>query len=245
MQSVVPRRSPERKPEKETAAAGNGRGKPEDQLKNTESAKVSTEEFEYLESIFTNPFLTVTGRAEKLGLSSYMNNKMKKTLIERGFINEFSANLGYSTRGNVKFLELTKSGYMAISKRMPLGKQHTCSSEHWLYQIASHAWYSQKGYHCEIEMNLNGKRADLGIQKDGKTIALEFELTPKNACQNATKGLKAGFQKIILICKNHKVKTAVEKKLQQVLVDQQWKKVKVMLLNDFAFIKEILGKTKQ
>jgi hypothetical protein len=46
-------------------------------------------------------------------------------------------------------------------------------------------------------------------------------------------------------CKNVKVKTAVLNKLNTVLNQEQWAKVKVLLLQDFQFIKEILGKSKK
>ncbi|MZH03557.1 MAG: hypothetical protein F3745_09245, partial [Nitrospinae bacterium] len=142
MCNVIPRRNTHPTPAKEEESESSAQ---------EGINKVCVENKEYLESIFQFPFLTITGRADHQGLSPYMNDKIKKDLLNKGLIEEFSANLGHTTKGNVKFIVLTKSGYRVIGKSAPKEKELTCSLEHWFYQQAGHAFYLAKGYRSIIE----------------------------------------------------------------------------------------------
>lgn len=212
-----------------------------DKRHESKSIQITSEEKEYLESIFEKPNFSITQRARELGLSSYINDKMKKTLLKKNLISEFSLNLGHATRGVVKLLELTSAGYKAIGKEIPDLNKRNCSSEHWFWQVNIKNYYSSLGIRAEIEFLMNGKHADVGIFQDGKTIAIEVELTPRNSIVNAKQNVKAGFDEIILALKNAQVKKAIEAHIQKHLSEDELKKVKVMLLSEFPFVKDILG----
>jgi len=239
MQQVVPRQQQNAEPVNDDAENTSNQ---EDS--NRDSHNVSSEEKEYLESIFNHPFLTITGRAEALGLTSYMNDKIKKELTHKGLANDFSVNFGRFTKGNVKFMELKEAGYLAIGKSAPKSRKYSCSSEHWLWQTLIQQYYQSKGYQAIIEMRMQDKRADVGICKNGVVLAAEVELSAGNAVFNVTTDLKVGFDKVLVACKNTKVKQAVQKKLELALDEQQWKQVQIMLLSDFHFVKDIIKGTK-
>lgn len=208
------------------------------ELKNIQLA---AEEKEYLENIFEKPNLTITQRAREMGLSPYMNDKIKKDLLKKGWIKEFTLNLGFSTRGIVKLVELTNDGFRAIGKENPELNKRNCSSEHWFWQRNIKDYYLSLGHKAIIEFLLNGKHADVGIFIDNKKVAVEVGLTPKNEIVNAKQDIRAGFDEVILALKNSQVKKAVEAHIQKHISEEELRKVKVMLLNEFPFVKDILG----
>lgn len=199
-------------------------------------------EREYAESILECPNLTVTRRAAHLALSPYMNNKIMKALISKGMIEQVTLSLGYESRGVVKFLELMEKGYKALGKKPPPERAFRCSAEHYWWQKNIAAYYRSKGFETEIEMSLNSKRCDVGFVKDGLKIAVEVGLTPKNEVLNVQRDLEVGFHRVLVACKNTNVKRVVEQRLGDVLTDEHRARVKVILLSEFSFVKEIVGK---
>jgi hypothetical protein len=232
-------------PEKNTETTSKGKNK-----KISEEVPSFTEdEIHILQSVFEQPYLSVTGRAESLGFSSHKNNKVKNSLLQKGVMVEQSINLGFGTRGNVHFASLTRAGYKALNKIPPKIPQPLgASSKHvwWQCCIANHS--EVNGFTAEIEKELpNGKKVDvyLAPKKGGKPLCVEVELTPKNAVSNVTQDLEPGvLGKVMVACENKKVKQIVEKKLEKVLNNQQWELVQVMLLSDFHFVKDIINGTK-
>ena len=210
------------------------------ETKNNEKLKLSVKEKEYLFSVDENSQLTTVQRAETNGLSAYMSNRIKSKLVDLGLVEEFSVNLGKG--GNPKFLVLTKEGYRFLGKESPKSKREVgCSHEHYWWQEGIAINYEKKGYVAEIEKNLNGKKVDVVLGKNGQLIGIEIELTPKNAVNNVKKDLETNaLKKVIVACKNSNVKQAVEKKFEQALGDQQWELIKIILLTDFSFVKDIL-----
>ena len=214
--------------------------KTEEKKQQNKEERLSQEEKEYLESILEKPNLSITQRRDFLGLSTYRNDQAKKALIEQGLVEEFSLNLGHATRGMVKLLELTASGYEALGLKPPPSREFRCSPEHWWFQKQIHNWYVSQGLKAEIEKELNGKRADVAFQKDGNWIAVEVGLTPKNEIFNAKADLEAGFSQVLIGCKNSKVKAAVEQRIHAALNEEQLQRIKLILLSEFSFVKEII-----
>lgn len=215
-----------------------GKGKQEKKPQETE-AMLSQEEKEYLESILEKPNLSITQRRDFLGLSTYRNDQRKKALIEKNLVEEFSLNLGFETRGVVKLLELTEEGYLALGKKAPAQKKYPCSAEHWWWQRNIHSFYRQQGFEAEIEKEMNGIRADVAFNKDAGWIGVEVGLSPKNEPVNARQDLEAGFSQVLLALKDAKVKASVEKRISEFLPEEMQKRVRLILLSEFSFVREM------
>lgn len=216
--------------------------KTEEKKQQNKEEGLSQEDREYSESIVEKPNLSITQRRDFLGLSTYRNDQRKKALIEKGLVEEFSLNLGFQTRGNVKLLELTEKGYQALGKKAPGKRKFPCSAEHWWWQRNIHAFYRKQGFEAEIEKEMNGIRADVAFQKGEGWIAVEVGLSPKNEPVNARQDLEAGFSQVLLALKDSKVKVAVEKRVSEFLPEEMLKRVKLILLSDFSFVREMFGK---
>lgn len=212
----------------------------EPQINKEKYPKLNEKEKEYLESVHANPHYSVTRHGQALGLSSYMMDKLKKSLIEKGMIEEFSINLGKEFGGTVKFLELTDAGHKMLGKRQKDKPARQCSQEHWWWQRQIHTYYAKKNYKSEIEMLRGSKRADVGVVHNGRALAIEVELSAKNAVANVKEDLENGFDSVRVACRDTAIKHDAEKALQS------WQgytavkeKIEVCLLTDFSFIKEL------
>ena len=86
---------------------------------------------------------------------------------------------------------------------------------------------------------MNGIRADVAFKKDASWIAIEVGLSPKNEPVNARQDLDAGFSQILLALKDAKVRAAVEKRISEFLPEEMQKRVRMILLSDFSFVREM------
>lgn len=100
------------------------------------------------------------------GLSAYKMNALKKSLIKKGHVVQFSINIGKSFGGKITLLALTGKGYKAIGKR-PVLKPDNISWEHWWWQRAICDYFNRWGAKAEIEKAKNGTRADVGLAING------------------------------------------------------------------------------
>ena len=207
--------------------------------------KPNREQTEYLRSIIDYPNLSVTARGTNLfGFSSNKMTKLKKILLEMEFMVEFTVDLGKEYGGRGKLLRLTRLGYQTLKMKPPTEQRgiHARESlEHLWWKEQIHKDYQARGYEAEIEYRLNGKSADIGVRKGDETVAVEVELTPKNAVPNLRKNLEAGFTRTIIACKNSKVKKEVERKVRAYAEENGVpdSKYKIILLNEFPFVKKL------
>ena len=221
---LVPRQPPEQKAEV----------KQKD--KKTAQIFCSKIEEEFLESIYENPNLSTTGRTFQLGLNASKMNELKKRLKKKGLITQFNINIGK----NVTMLELTKDGYSAIGKRQKYKIPENVSKTHFWWARTICDYYNKKGIKAEIEKAMNGKRADVGIIYNGMYIAIEIELSIKNAISNISEDLKVGFKKVYSCCKNSLVAKEIKRQLETYKGYEDIKdRVSIRLLTDFEFVKDI------
>jgi hypothetical protein len=204
-----------------------------------QGAILSAPEHEYLESVPEQPNLTITGRRDYLGLSTYQSNHLKRLLLEKGLVEQFSLNLGERTGGIIKLLALTAEGSRVLGRKLESARPQNMSAEHWFWQKSIAHHFKVLGYAVEVEMALNGVRADVGVVKDTKRIAIEVGITAKNEVANVQQDLKAGFDEVVVACRNLAVRRAVEDRLKDVLSKEQWTQVSLIQLCDFWFVKDL------
>lgn len=229
--------------------AENTRKNPPRSKQHKKSAKkkqmtITQEEKEYTESIFDYPNLNLTARGELLGFSSDKRTRIKNNLIKNQMIIEFSVDLGRETGGRVKLLKLTDDGYRVLGEKPPQkikGISKRGSLEHIWWQECIAQDYNKKGYKAIIEKELNGKCADIGVIKGGEIVAVEVELSPKNAVTNFKQNMEVGFSRTIIACKNYLVKKETEKKILRFIEKHPHYtgKAKIILLKDFPFVKNL------
>ncbi|CAB1062330.1 hypothetical protein D1BOALGB6SA_7106 [Olavius sp. associated proteobacterium Delta 1] len=202
---------------------------------------LSDEEKQLLENVFERPNQPVTRRTSMLGLSPYKMNKLKSSVIAKNLAEQFSINLGKDFGGNITLLALTDSGYKVLGKKRSSKKLQNESHEHWWWKEMICRHYVNKKIPAEIEKYVNGKHADVGIRYKGSDIAIEVELSPKNAITNIIQDLNAGFDKVLSCSKNKRILNEIAGQFRALPEHEQFKdKVTLRQLSEFEFIKEIL-----
>ena len=214
------------------------------QEKQKNPVTISHEEREYLKSILEFPNLSVTARGEKLfGFSADKRTRIKKALLEKKLILEFSVDLGSGFGGRVKLLKLTDEGYKFLGLKPPeqprFSKRGSLEHMWWQERIAQD--YNERGYQAVVEKELNGKCADTGVSKGDEIVAVEIELTPKNAITNFKENCDAGFSRTIIACKNARVKKTTEGKIASFIESNPGyaNKAKIILLSEYPFLKKL------
>ncbi|MBL8688014.1 MAG: hypothetical protein JNL04_02900 [Rhodospirillaceae bacterium] len=199
--------------------------------------ELSVEMKEFLADIAEHPYRTTVQRRDALGLSTYKNDQIKKEAIALRLAKEYAVNRGGATS---KLAELTEAGWQAIGRKAASLRPQNISAPHWHHQRELAEQCRQLGLKPVIEMFRGGTRVDVGAAVGNKLIAFEIAMTPKNEAVNARKDLAAGFDLVIIACKNAKVRDAVEEKLSTALAEDQRARVKVMLLSEGSFLKSVL-----
>ena len=75
---------------------------------------------------------------------------------------------------------------------------------------------------------------DVTVAKEGgKMTAVEIALTPKIEMRNSKEDLAVGFDKVLIACRNKKVKEEVERKIEESFDDKDRVKIQICLLTDF------------
>ncbi len=215
-----------------------GQAKPRSERKKSD---LDPDERDYLDSVFSDPNLTMTGRRDHLGLSAYRADRLKKALAGKGLVEEFSLNLGRETRGVVKMLAVTEAGCRALGKKPPFKRPQNVGPEHWWLQWNLAAYYQTQGIDAQVEMTRNGKRVDVGFRKDGEWVAVEIETTAKNAVHNVTADIEAGFDRVLVACRDAKIQKAVSDRLAQSVPAETLRAVKVIPVFELSFVKALFG----
>jgi hypothetical protein len=203
---------------------------------------IPRDEKDLLLDIFEKPNLSVTKRGSRLGLSAYKMNNLKRSVLKKGLVEQFSANLGKRFGGKITLLTLTPAGCKALEKELVI-RPSNVSAEHWWWQTNIKDYFLRKGIATVIEKSMNNTRADVGLVRDGEDVAVEVELTPKNAVANITSDLDAGFDRVVCCCKDNMVAREVRRRLKEHKRYEFVKdSVEVKVLTELQLVKELYNK---
>lgn len=178
----------------------------EEEIKDAE-IQPTDDEKKLLMDIYTRCFESVNFKCRSLGFSGSVGFKVKKSLIDKGYVAEYPIKLGQGRGKFGKILILLDKAESVINNAPKSFYGRGASLHHSFVQQLlklhiENLWYVK----AEIEMMKNGKSTDIGlVTNDGSFIAVEFENTSVHAKENIAKDLEAGFQKVITVCDNKKV----------------------------------------
>ena len=183
-------------------------------LVNKEGAEVVLGENErrFLEDIASHPISGVVARYTRLGINRYQGNQIQNRLIEKKLISWRPVS---TSSGRLKVLVLTDAGKRAIPD-VPVEKafHKNESFEHAVAKARIAEHYRTQGYKVTLEYKLPGGRAvDAVAEKDGKRIAIEVETGKSDSVYNIKKDLEAGFDEVVVVPIDAKVKEIVKKAL--------------------------------
>lgn len=187
----------------------------------------------FLLSVIKEPLLNNSQRYEHLRISHSVGNRIKNTLAELGFVKEHSLSNG-TRGGSFKVLEILSDGCSFINEQ-EFKLEGKGRFEHKYFQNLIAQEKKRNGCKAVIEMNLNGKAADIGVVEKGKLVAIELAFgNGERETENIQKDLEVGYTHVTMICKNEMIKKQLLKELPNELKG----KVNVRLLKEAVGISE-------
>ena len=184
----------------------------------------------------TVPFLSTSAYYDLMGLNYRAGNTAKTEGIKKKLLIQHNFHSG--KRGGKSVLLEPSSAAFAMFK-MPTVYENPGFLHRYLQHQVKQAM-SDQGYKATLEKSVKGKNIDVVLESDSERIAVEIAVTPKHEVVNLRKDiLQAGFERVVIIGKDRKVVSAVEKRISAAFDDDILSKVRCCLLADF-----VDGKTK-
>ena len=215
----------------------------EEQQKEAELKKKRKEETEQKEAvegntliqILTNirdyPFIDQKSRIEMLGLasSSSTTGKIFKELVNRGLAKVHRIGLGRG-KSTKTLYEITEKGreFARMDDFHIPGKG---DFKHKFWQHTIKEYYEKQGYKAEIEKRYGNKHVDVGVEIDGKKIAVEVELSPDHLIENIEKDLEAGCIKVLIAVPSKKAIKQYESKISSMRCEMLRQVELIFLIN--------------
>lgn len=172
---------------------------PEPDKRENKTEEMTMQERSLLVDTANNPLSVVTERYKRLGWNAYAGTKVKRTLLEKGLIEQEKVSV---PNGCVTLLKLTMQGRELLEssgvtvKALP----KNASLEHEYYKELVAQRYREMGYDVEKEVPIGGGKAvDLVATKDGKRIAIEVETGKSDVKGNVLKCREVGFDNVIVV----------------------------------------------
>jgi hypothetical protein len=172
------------------------------------NSPLNDESFRLLLDIQQFPTCGVKQRYKRLNLSTGKGNRLKDQLIEQGWLQSQSIDLGQ-----------TRKVVLAITKQAKevLGIKDVSPTHGSLEHVYWQSWYAQRfrehGYQVSLETPRRSGQVDITAEKNGQKIAVEIETGKSNYIRNLRQNLLAGYNQIIVIATTKDAYGQIEKDL--------------------------------
>jgi len=172
---------------------------PEVARREDEISEIALMERDLLVDIAKHPLAVVTKRYARLGWNARTGTGIKRTLMEKGLIEQKQVSV---PNGSVTLLEATEKGKSLLEsqgiKVKALPKNASLEHEYYKEMVAKQ--YRAKGYKVKKEMPIGkGRAVDLVASKDGRSIAIEIETGKSDVEGNVKKCKQAGFENVVVV----------------------------------------------
>lgn len=163
-----------------------------------------------LASVNDAPFLSISERYEKIGVTARQGNKAKTELVDRRLVREVPVRTGKPGR-NPKFLELTDEGRSVLEAHgfdvEAVGRRGV---EHRYWQKQIKEFYEDLGCDVEIEFSIGKQAIDVYAVGDGEVVAVEVARSPEHELTNIMKSMEFGVDRIEVAYFEDRVKEKIE-----------------------------------
>ena len=180
--------------------------------------------------IIAVPSLSTSSYYDLLGLNYREGNAAKTEGIKKKLLIQHNFHSG-RRGGKSVLLEPSKTAFATF------GMASMYEKPGFLHRYLQHQVkeaMTAQGYKATLEKSVKGKNVDVVLGREGERIAVEIAVTARHEVVNVRKNIfKAGFQSVVIICKDKKVLEAVGKKLIAAFDDDVLSKVRCCLLADF------------
>ena len=181
--------------------------------------------------IIAVPFLSTSAYYDLMGLNYREGNAAKTEGIKKKLLIQHNFHSG--KRGGKSVLLEPSSAAFAMFK-MPAAYENPGFLHRYLQHQVKQAMTSQD-YKATLEKCVKGKNVDVVLERDSESIAVEIAVTAKHEVVNVRKDIfQAGFDTVVIICKDRKIVEAVEEKIAIAFDGDVLSKVRCCLLADFV-----------
>jgi hypothetical protein len=161
---------------------------------------VSKEKLDYLVLCAREPFLTVTMRDKKHGFSAGKGNGFRQELAAEGLLKLHRISTG-RRGGQIQLTEVSEEGFKLLERyevkvKRPAGRG---GFEHRFWQAKVCEWAVKQGYPASIELEVEGKAVDVGVQWDEVNVAVEIVIEGiDKELGNVGKDLSSNWDRVVL-----------------------------------------------
>lgn len=202
--------------------------KPPEQPKPT--AKISEDAIKLVMLVIVAEFRPVTEYYQLLRFPYRQGNDAKNEALKLKLLVSHEWHSG-RRGGKTLLIEPTKAAFdmfkLTPMYEMP-GFMHRFLQEQVRHEM------TLRGFTAQVEKNVRGKRIDVLLERDGRTIAIECATTNKHEVINVRKDIfQAGISRVVIIGLDRKVVAAVKKKITRKFSKDVLAKVTVCILAEF------------
>jgi len=176
---------------------------------------ISKEKLDYLTWCEQEPFLPVTVRDKKHGISAGKGNACRQELASEGLMRLHRINTG-RRGGQIQLTKVTEEGYKLLGRyevkvERPPGKG---GFEHRFWQHKVREWAVGQGYPATIELEVMGKAVDVGVVWDEERVAVEVVIEGiEKELKNVGKDLESSWDRVVLCAVKQETLTQLREKV--------------------------------
>jgi len=179
--------------------------------------ELSKRDLDYVQLIGETPFLPVTERDRREGISAWMGNAIRRELEDAGLIRLHRVSLGGRGR-RITLTELMSRAYqvleaLQVKVEKPKGNG---GYVHRFWQHTIHQWAVKQGYPAQIEETLREKRVDVGVKWAEKRRAVEVVIEGLDKeLSNLWKDLEDGWDQVVFCAEKQQTLEKLEKMIDE------------------------------
>jgi len=171
---------------------------------------LNDEAFGLFNDILTFPNDGVKARYKRLNLSIGSGNRLKQLLLDLGWIESQTVDLGQARK---ICLRLTKRAKDSLNLDSTEPQHGSIVHEYWKRFYAQR--FQEQGYHVDLEVPRISGRVDIVARKENERIAIEIETGKSNFIRNVQQDLAARYDKVIVVATDKSAFKKTEKQLAQ------------------------------
>lgn len=193
------------------------------------NSPLNEDSFRLLSDILSYPQSGVKVRYKRLNLSTGKANRLKEQLLEQGWIESQTVDLGQTRK---TCLRLTKQAKNALNLQSTEPQHGSIVHEYWKHFYAQRS--REQNYQVSLEAPRPSGNIDIVAQKNGQKIAIEIETGKSDFLRNVRQNLLGKYDIIIVIATDKSAYEKIEKDLAAagLLIPP---KVQLALRDEFIF----------
>lgn len=158
--------------------------------------------------VFTHPQDGVKRRYGRLGLSSGTGNRLKRSLLNRGWLESQTVELDQTRK---TCLRLTQQAREMLDLKTGQLRHGSIVHEYWKQYWMQR--FKEQGYHVRLEAPRRPGRIDISAEKDGRRTAVEIETGKSDFLRNVRQDLAARYDKVIVVATDKSAFEKIERQL--------------------------------